>query len=136
MKPHSFKFVLILTGLFLACSVARAAQYDIKTMTPEVQAALSNRQARYESLQQLKSQGTLGENNHGYVDVLNATPGASEIAGAENGDRRTIYQTITEQNNLGAAGVGVVETVFAEVHHEKSAPGQSIQTASGEWVQK
>lgn len=113
-----------------------AAQYELKAMTPEVNQSIANRQGRYEQLQTLKAQGSLGESNRGYVAVLQATPEAQSIADAENRDRQTIYQTIAEQNNLGASSAGVVETIFAEVQHEKARPGDSIQASTGEWIRK
>ncbi len=55
----------------LTCSpLAWAGSYDIKEMTPEIQQALSGRQARYGQLKQLKSSGAIGENNEGYVEAL------------------------------------------------------------------
>ena len=115
---------------------AYAAQYDIKNMTPEVTQAISNRQSRYEELQSSKAAGSVGENNRGYVEVLNGSPEGQSLVSAENNDRRVIYQTIASQNNLGPSDVAIVEGVFGEVQREKARPGESIQNAAGEWVKK
>ena len=131
------KKIFLLIFLFLFAGTLTAAQYDIKQMTPEIQQALQGRQSRYDSLQHMKSQGIIGENNSGYVEVLkNAVPDAPSVVSAENQDRRVIYQAIVQQNNLPAAGLEQVEAVFADVQREKARSGDSIQTASGSWVQK
>jgi len=119
----------------LTCApLAWAGSYDIKEMTPEIQQALSGRQARYGELKQLKSQGAVGENNQGYVEALSGA-GNSTVS-AENSDRRVIYSAIVQQNNLGGSGLAQVQKVFAEVQRDKAAPGESIQLASGAWTKK
>ncbi len=113
-----------------------AGSYDIKTMTPEIQQALSGRQSRYEDLQSYKSKGALGENNEGYIEVLQNEGSAKSVASQENRDRRIIYQAIVEQNGLGAQGLNEVEKVFAEVQRDKARSGDSIQLPSGAWSKK
>lgn len=119
-----------------AMSEAKAAQYDLKEMTPQVQTAISNRQARYDALQNLKGQGAVGENNQGYLAVLNGASGAADLVSGENQDRRIIYQAIVDQNALGGSGLSIVEAVFAEVQRDKSRTGDMIQLPSGEWIKK
>ena len=128
------RFLSFLFALMLFSSSVFAAQYDIKEMTPAIQQALQNRQARYEQLQTLKAQGILGENNQGFVTALK--PEGGTAAASENQDRQVIYQAIVQQNNLPASGIAQVEAAFASVQREKARPGDSIQTASGQWVQK
>jgi uncharacterized protein len=115
---------------------AEAARYDLKTMTPAVERAITNRQNRYSDLQALKSQGAVGENSRGYVEALSDAAGVQAVVQAENQDRKVIYQTIAEQNNLGSSGFAVIETIFGEVQREKARPGESIQNPTGEWVKK
>lgn len=128
----------ILTAVFLlfVSLNAQAAQYDIKQMTPEVSQAIANRQSRYDRIQALKSTGRIGENKSGYIEALDGFAEAQSLAEQENRDRKVIYQTIAEQNNLGAAGFNIIESVFAEVQREKTQPGESMQLPSGEWVKK
>jgi uncharacterized protein YdbL (DUF1318 family) len=134
MRPF-LKFSAFLL-LFAAVQPAFAGQYDIKEMTPEIEQALQNRQSRYSQIQQMKNGGVLGENNKGYVEVLKPLPDADAIASDENADRRKIYQAIVSQNNLGSAGMGPVQTAFAEVQREKASAGDYVQLPSGDWVQK
>lgn len=130
----SLQIILFLSLIF--SSNLFAAQYDIKEMTPEIEQALQNRQARYSQIQQMKGGGVLGEDNQGYVKVLKQLPDADAIASQENADRRTIYKAIVSQNGLGSEGLAAVQKVFAEVQREKAAGGDSIQLPSGDWVQK
>lgn len=137
MKANSWHKQLAILALLLGTFLSQGwAQYDIKQMTPEVEQAIQNRQARYAQLQELKAQGAIGENNRGYVEAIGGTPNAAAVASAENGDRTVIYRTIAEQNNLGETGLAIIETVFAEVQHEKARPGDSVQNSTGEWVKK
>jgi len=115
---------------------AEAAHYDLKNMTPAVQNAITERQDRYSELQSLKSSGAVGENNHGYVEVFSGNAGVQSVAAAENRDRKIIYQTIADQNNLGPSGFAVVETIFGEVQRDKAGAGEPIQTPDGTWIKK
>lgn len=128
---------LAMTALvFCLLSPAYAGEYDIKIMTPAIQQAIQGRQARYAQLDQLKQTGAVGENNQGYVEVLQPTPAAESVAQAENYDRRVIYEAIVEQNNLGPAGMANVQVVFGEVQRGRARPGEWIQSRTEEWIQK
>lgn len=127
---------IFVTAAVLAVGLmADAAQYDIKQMTPEVQQALENRRSRFDQLRDLKTQGIVGENNRGYIDVLQGDASAASLAEAENADRKIVYQTIAEQNSLEDQ-LDVIEKVFAQVQRDKAASGDNIQNDSGQWEQK
>ncbi len=113
-----------------------AAQYDIKEITPEIQKALSNRQARFGELQNWKSQGTIGETNQGFVKALKGIPAAVSLTDEENKDRNVIYRAIVDQNQLGSSGFAKVKAVFADVQREKAKTGDYLQDLNGEWNQK
>ena len=134
MKLYKTTIAALFIGILACAPLAWAGSYDIKEMTPEIKQALSNRQARYGQLKQLKSEGAIGENNQGYVDALSGA--GNSIAEAENSDRRVIYSAIVQQNNLGGNGLAQVQKVFAEVQSDKAAAGESVQSASGEWTKK
>lgn len=129
-------FLILFTLGVIGSRVAFAAQYDIKEMTPQVQQAIQGRQARFQQLQTLKAQGLIGEDNQGFVAVLKSGGDTDAVVSAENKDRSAIYQTIVQQNNLGADGLGKVKSVFAEVQSEKARSGDFIQTSAGQWIQK
>jgi uncharacterized protein YdbL (DUF1318 family) len=116
--------------------LAFSATYDIKEMTPEIKAALDNRRDRFEQLRAYKEKGVIGENNRGYVELLTDDPEAKSLVEAENKDRRLIYKTILQQNNLADSELGKVEAAFAQVQKEKANPGDKIEDADGNWMTK
>jgi hypothetical protein len=122
--------------LSMAASLCFAADYDYKTMTPDIEKALKNRQARYYQLQALKKQGVIGENNKGYVTDLKNNSTASAMVASENKDRRVLYEALAEQNKLGGAGLLEVQRAFAEVQEGKAGPGDMVQSADGNWNKK
>jgi len=132
---HIIFVVLSAVILFYSPSMSFAGQYDLKEMTPEVQAALDSRRDRFEELRQFKNQGIIGENNRGYVEVLGDDPAAESLVQAENRDRKIVYTTVEKQNNLTDA-LETIEKVFAQVQREKVQPGDKIQTEDGQWVTK
>ncbi len=131
-------FAILLAAVLLAVvsSEGFAAKYDIKELTPEVKSALDSRRGRFDQLRQLKEQGIVGENNKGYVEVLQDNAEAKGLVEAENRDRKFIYQTIVKQNNLPSDALATVEEVFAQVQRDKAASGDKIQNADGQWVTK
>ena len=138
MKKHLLGIFVISTCMALGnfnLPVVSAEQYDIKEMTPEVKTALESRKDRFEELRQLKASGVVGENNRGYVEALLNDAAAKTLVDAENQDRKTIYQTIEQQNNLTDA-LGTIEKVFADVQRGKAGPGDKIQDESGSWTAK
>ena len=127
---------LLLTAGFNWPSVVWAeAKYEIKVMTPEVKTALDNRKGRYDRLKAFKSQGVVGENNRGYVELLTHQEDAEQLVNAENADRKIIYRAIEEQNNLSNAQ-NAIEKVFAQVQRDKAGSGDKIQTEDGRWITK
>jgi len=112
------------------------AQYDIKTMTAEVKAALEARKGRFSELKALKAKGLVGENNSGYVQALGGGDDVKALVNAENANRKAVYLAIVEQNQLGDGVLATVEGVFASVQRDKALAGEKIQDPSGSWVTK
>ena len=117
-------------------SNAIAASYDLKTLTPEIKQALDGRRDRFDELQSLKSQGIVGENKVGYVEVLTPNDTAKAAVNAENKDRKLIYVAIADQNDLTTNALGTIESVFAEVQRSKAQAGDRIQLENGTWTTK
>lgn len=130
---RSISFVLF---FLLAAATAFATSYDLKKITPEIDRALKNRQARYAGLQNLKQSGLIGENSEGYVSSLKGDATAAMLVAKENADRKVIYHALVQQNGLGPDGMREVEKAFAEVQRDKASAGESIQSPAGDWVQK
>src|SRR3989338_4979669 len=116
-----FRKIMILSiSLFVSCAALAAAgpacaaeSYTIKEMTPQVTSALENRRNRFDKLTILKQQGKIGENNRGYMEAFTDETEVTQTVAAENADRRVIYETIAQQNNLSGA-LATIEKVFAE----------------------
>ena len=123
-------------AMLIATSICFAADYDYKTMTPDIEKALKNRQTRYYQLQNLKQEGAVGENNKGYVTDLKNNATAAAVAADENRDRRVLYEALAEQNKLGSTGLLEVQRAFADVQSEKAGSGDMVQSSSGDWNRK
>ena len=116
---------------------AYAQAPGLKYLTPETQAAIDARKSRFSRIQDLKSQGLIGENNQGLLEGRGeATPEASELVRGENADRDLIYRTIVEQNGLPADEIAKVRRAFAEEQRDRARSGDWVQTPDGAWVQK
>lgn len=129
---------MILVGVvMMAVSSFSWAQgkYSIKEMTPEVQQALNARKDRFGQLRSLKSSGAIGENNRGYVEVVSNDPSAASVVSQENQDRKIVYQTIAQQNDLQGV-LSTIESAFAEVQRDKAESGDKVQTEDGRWITK
>jgi len=116
-------------------TVFAAEKYTIKEMTPQVMSALENRRSRYDELAKLKQEGRVGENNRGYVEAFSSDGNSKSLVEAENRDRKTIYQTIADQNNLQGA-IGTIEKVFAQTQRDNAESGEKIQFEDGQWGKK
>ena len=127
-------FTVLLAGAF-GGQPAMGEQYTIKQLTPEVQAALDGRRARYDQLTALKNQGLAGENNRGYVEAFSENKDVLLLVAAENRDRKVIYTVIAQQNGLTGA-LATIEQVFAQEQRERAQSGFKIQNADGSWVTK
>ena len=134
-NPGILGILMILAATLTPLSAMAEAKYSLKEMTPEVSAALEARRARFDNLADLKSKGMAGEDNRGYVKALVSDPGVEAVVDAENNDRKLVYTTIAQQNDL-AAEMATIEKVFAEVQRDKAKPGEKIQDANGQWVTK
>lgn len=132
MKKIFGLFFLIL----IVSSPVLADTYDLREITPKVQAALDGRRSRFSELENLKDQGKVGESREGLVVNLAGDPAASRIVEAENRDRELIYQEIVEQNELPKNELPTVHRVFGETQRNKAKSGQQIQLENGEWVNK
>lgn len=135
MKTFRGIALAVAVTVVMAGSV-RAESYQLKEITPKVKTALDSRRARYDQLKALKDQGSVGENNRGYVEALAGGAAAKTLVAAENKDRRLIYETVVQQNELPGDALTTVENVFAQVQQDKAESGEMIQTFKGEWVKK
>ena len=133
------KINILLTSLVLTLALmvgqGYAADYSLREITPQVQAALDARKERFSRLNELKAKGIIGENNQGYVSALEENNAAEKLADAENQNRRVVYKAIATQNGLKGK-IDIIEKVFAQIKREKANSGEMIQLETGDWIVK
>lgn len=88
---------------------------------------------RLDTLDALKADGAIGENNQGYVEVRANDDDAQAIVTAENHDRRMVYEMIAKKTGSNAAQVGQARARQIAANSES---GVWLQNASGTWYQK
>jgi uncharacterized protein YdbL (DUF1318 family) len=88
---------------------------------------------RIPQIDALKTQGALGENNRGLLEVRAASPEASSVSSAENTDRTAVYSALAAKTGATAADVAKAR---AKQIAANSAPGVWLQRESGEWYKK
>lgn len=101
---------------------------------------------RYPTLVALKNAGKVGEVHDGYVAAVNsdylndpADPGAedsptvAEFLGAENADRRALYEILAEETDSTPQKVARRN---AQRNFENAAPEHYLKPADRDWVRK
>jgi uncharacterized protein YdbL (DUF1318 family) len=81
--------------------------------------------ARAPEILKLKSQGLIGENNQGYLEVRESGGGAADLVKAENKDRQMVYKAIAAKTGGTVTQVG-----------QRAAAKRAEVAGSGEWLQK
>ncbi len=126
MKHRSYLFILLAAGFCLlsvsSLAVAESAG-DIKARMLE----------RLPVINDYKAQGTVGENNKGFLQVMGIDGEWSKVVAAENNDRKTVYQAIAAKAGAPAETVGARRALQIR---ESAAPGTWIQGKDGKWVKK
>jgi len=79
----------------------------------------------------LKTQGVLGENNRGYLEIRSGDDHG--VAAAENADRTVVYTSIAQKTGSSPAAVGQAR---ARQIASASAPGVWVQNDNGQWTKK
>lgn len=89
--------------------------------------------ARIPTLNTLKAQGVIGENNKGYLEFVGSMKANAADIAAENDDRRQVYEAIGKQQGTSADLVGKRRALQIA---ESASPGTWLQAADGSWRQK
>jgi uncharacterized protein YdbL (DUF1318 family) len=82
---------------------------------------------------ELKTKGIVGENNAGFLEFIGANREKADVIAAENEDRETVYAAIAKQQGTTAELVGKRRALQIA---KKANPGEWVQDASGNWLQK
>mgnify|MGYP005851676657 CR=1 FL=1 len=97
----------------------------------EVKSAMKARQPVIEALW---ADGKIGENNQGYIEARADLSGKEqELVGAENSDRKIVYQAIARSTQSTPKQVGVQRA--AQIS-KRAAQGLWLQDAAGKWYRK
>jgi hypothetical protein len=121
MKRLSKILAFLLIGIFVAGISAFAD--DIKTRMKQ----------RLPVIIELKAKGIVGENNAGYLEFIGPKREKADVVAAENKDRKTVYTAIAKQQGTTAELVGKRRALQIA---KKADPGEWVQDASGNWIQK
>lgn len=129
---------------------ARTAESEadhIKTQQRQaVLLAVQNQNFNRDEIEELKQQAVIGENNKGFLDILENEKYQTDnnfknyvdlLINEENRDRKTIYQQVFAINNKpDQTEESHITSIFAKLQFEKSKPGTMIQNPDGSWVKK
>ena len=117
--------------LFLICTALFSS--SLATRAEDLAAIRARMEQRISQIDELKTQGSLGENNRGFLEVRAASGEAESVASAENTDRTAVYAALAERTGASADAVGRAR---AKQIAANSAPGVWLQRENGEWYKK
>lgn len=118
------RFILCIS-IFLLAIFSTPAMADTTSIK-------SRMKARLPIIKALKKNGTVGENNKGYLEFI-TNKDKEDLVKAENQDRKTIYSAIAQQQGTA---IDVVEIHRAAQIEQKAESGEWLQDANGKWYQK
>lgn len=126
-------------GVAHAEEVSVDARKKIRTRTPQVQALVDARRARYGHLSSLMVKGCVGERADGTVERrpgAGCPPDVDTLLAAENRDRTALFTTIVEQNHMPPGDLARVQAGFARRNRERAPAGTWVQNEAGNWLRK
>ena len=124
MKTLFLRLLLVL-GLFSATIASVRAE--------DLGAVKSRMTKRLSALDSWKSQGAIGENNRGLVELRGANAEAGDVVAAENRDREVVYAALAQQTGSTAE---TVARARAKQIQAGSPPGVWFNLENGDWIQK
>ncbi len=117
-NPALILFIVCALCLFLNHAAAAGIKERMKARVPEINT--------------LKSQGVVGENNKGYLEIRQQG-GGQALVNDENVDRKKVYTAIAKQQGASADLVGKRR---AKQIAQRAKPGTWLQNEQGEWYKK
>ncbi len=123
MKKYRLTAIIVFL-IFSALMIAAPSSFgeDIK----------ARMKARLPAIDALKAQGIVGENNRGFLEFRGA-PRQADILGAENADRKAVYEAIAAQTGITPELVGSRRAIQIR---EVAKPGEWLQDESGKWYRR
>ncbi len=89
--------------------------------------------ARLPQINALKADGSIGENNRGYLDFMSTQKPQAQMVAAENKDRETVYRAIAQKKGSTTENVGRRRAIKIAA---SAKPGHWLQNDKGKWYQK
>ena len=114
----------------LALGVIGFFVLGVTAFADDIKARMKN---RLPVIKQLKAQGIAGEDNKGYLQFVGGNKAKADVVAAENKDRKTVYSAIAKQQGTTAELVGKRRALQIA---KKANPGEWVQDAAGNWIQK
>ena len=114
-------FTFLIIGFFVMGATAFA---------DDIKARMKN---RLPVIKKLKAEGIVGEDNKGYLQFVGSKKAKADVVAAENKDRKTVYTAIAKQQETTAELVGKRRALQIA---KKAGPGEWVQDAGGNWIQK
>ena len=102
----------------------------VTAFADDIKARMKN---RLPVIKELKTEGIVGEDNKGYLQFVGGKKAKADVVEAENKDRKTVYKAIAKQQGTTAELVGKRRALQIA---KKAEPGEWVQDASGNWIQK
>ncbi len=118
-----FPRLLFISALLLGATPPTHAQ--------DLGAIRARMEQRIGQIDTLKTQGVLGENNRGFLEVRSGDD--QGVAAAENADRSSVYAALAKKTGASAEAVGKAR---AKQIAAASAKGVWVQLENGQWTKK
>ena len=107
---------------------------------------MQNREFNRDDIESFKKKGVVGENNEGFLTILDQTqltedPKYGEFVRAklieENRDREILMERVIEMTpGLSEKDLAEVKKIMAQRNRDNAVAGEKYQTTDGEWVGK
>lgn len=90
---------------------------------------------RLDQITELKSSGTIGEDNAGYLKAVSGSLNSTqnELVEQENVDRKCVYEAIARKQGATTELVGKRRAIQIA---EQAKPGEYVMDEKGEWKKK
>lgn len=137
-QPESAQSRSLLLDLLVQPAMA---EQNINIDTPEIRAIKAALKHRSEQVKSLLAKGAIGIGNDGYLKARDAggdlklQAEANKVLGAENADRRRLYQEIAKANGFPDKA-REVEKIFASSWRAQAEPGWQVQDDGGGWSRR
>lgn len=133
------------------CSTAYAQEgkeekIDLNINTPKIEEIVDRRARRFKRIDELLNEAVIGEGLDGYLIIrdiksldLKEIPKVRQLVKQENEDRKKLYESIAEANEIPEEKVEEIARNWAITIRKKLKPGQYYQMKKDDkvvWVQK